>query len=104
MAHKYTHISLLTKLRVFFIDFVEDEVAVFVDVAHTTLGGDGLASEQAHCLLNVLIGYTPLLFEFDPEQADLTSFLKLCHRVWNNMKGNPELAKNLVSDRCPFVF
>ena len=79
------------------IYFVEDEVTVFFDVAHTTLGGDDLESEQTHSLLNVLTGYTPFLFEFNQEQADLASFLNLCQRVWKNLEANPHLSSNLVS-------
>ena len=77
---------------------LEHELTVFVDVAHTTLGGDDLASEKTHCLLNALTGYTPFLFEFNPDQADLNSFLNLCRRVWKNMEANLDLASNLVRD------
>ncbi|XP_067940324.1 E3 ubiquitin-protein ligase rnf213-alpha-like [Watersipora subatra] len=83
-----------------FVNWVHEEVQkndirIFVDLARNSLGEDDLANQKTRFLLNALNGYSPLLYEFTPNDRELSNFLELCKRVWSNMDKNPALADNL---------
>lgn len=75
---------------------LEKDIRHFVDVASSTLGEDALAAQKTRYLLNALLGYSPLLYEFDPKKADYHSFMDLCKRVWDALKLYPALEDHLV--------
>ena len=80
------------------IYFSENDITVFVDLASSTMGEDDLAREKTRSLLNSLTGYSPLLYDLQPEIATFENFLELCQKVWQNLEINPDLPDNLVSN------
>ena len=68
-----------------------------MDLASGTLDEDDEAAQKTRYLINALTGYSPLIYDFNPDdQVNFKQFMSYCKEVWRAHSENPTLEKNLV--------
>mgnify|MGYP001803202039 CR=1 FL=1 len=84
---------------------IESDISTFVDLASGTLDEDDEAAQKTRYLINALTGYSPLIYDFDPEEkVSFDEFMGHCKEVWRALSENPKLEKNLVSHKIFYRF
>ena len=79
---------------------IESDISTFVDLASGALDEDDEAAQKTRYLINALTGYSPLIYDFDPEEkVSFDEFMGHCKEVWRALSENPKLEKNLVSHK-----
>ncbi|XP_052239407.1 E3 ubiquitin-protein ligase rnf213-alpha-like [Dreissena polymorpha] len=73
----------------------QKELNVFVELAIMSAGDDHMNIGKLRCLHSAVIGYSPLIFELNPE-CDYEELLEKCGHIWNALNVNPRLPEQLI--------
>lgn len=76
------------------------DLRMFVDLAYTSIGDDGLEIARVTSLQTAASGYAALIFDI-PQVCNYDTFLDKCCDVWKAVEITPTLPEQLVSTEIP---
>lgn len=66
-----------------------------VDLAMMSAGESDIETDRVSCLHTTALGFAPFIFDLD-KSADLGQLIDVCKKVWEEIKGNSLLSRQLV--------
>lgn len=87
--------QFLCLLFYFFVSLGREEVKTLVDLAMMSAGESDIETDRVSYLHTTALGFAPFIFDLD-KSADLSQLINVCERVWEEIKGNGLLPKQLV--------